>query len=452
MPENRVEAVAPFQYREGQLLLSGTTVVDLAQRLGTPFFLLDEARLRRNYAAICEGLSSAGAEVRVRYCGKTNNESGVLSVLARLGSGMLASNPEELQLALSCGFPPEKVAYQRPVSVPGEVRSALAAGVRFFHAYRVQDLQVLESEAEREQVSVRVSLRLRNDSRRLRLSPLNFMSRRLGFDARAVPTAAEFIRRSRRLTLAAINFYRGTQQGAPVNYANLLRKSCAVTAQLRRRFGVLLEEVNLGGGIPSQSLHRNGLKTLAARLGDAAPPAGGVEALREFAASLASQYRERMREAGIDAAPAIGMEPGRSIVGNAGFLVTRIIAAEGNWLFLDASRNFLPESLLLFSRTIMHGSLPAGRERRFYHLSGNTLNTADIVDLRRRLPVCREGDVLVLCDAGAYSISRASRYAGLSPSVHLLQEDGALRMIRRREDARDLQAPMVLQSKESDAP
>lgn len=71
------------------------------------------------------------------------------------------------------------------------------------------------------------------------------------------------------------------------------------------------------------------------------------------------------------------------------------------------------------------------------------MNTTDIVDVRRRLPTLAVGDVLALCDAGAYSISRASRYAGLSPAVHLLQTDGSLRMVRRAETFADLTSHTV---------
>ena len=446
--EAKVEAIPPFRYQDGRLFIADQPLAGLAERFGTPFFLVDESRLTRNYEAIADGLSAAGAEVRVRYCAKTNNEAGVLSVLARLGSGMLASYPEEVELAVESGFAPDKVAYQRPVLVDREVRAALAAGVRYFHAYRLSDLRVLEREAEREQGEVRVSLRLRNNTLRLRLSPLNFMSRRLGFHASDILAAAGFIHRSRRLKLVSINFYRGTQQDSPKNYRDLLKKSFALAAEIRARFGIVLEEINLGGGVPSQTLRRNGLTKLAARLADEHPPVDSTEGLRAFARSLASQYQEQMRESAFEPPPAIGLEPGRSIVGNAGFLVTRVIAAEGDWLFLDASHNFLPESLLLFSRRILPGALSDGGERRYYHLSGNTLNTGDVIDLRRRLPVSGAGDLLVFCDAGAYSISRSSRYAGLCPAVFLLQEDRAFRMIRRREETRDLHAPMILEAKE----
>lgn len=123
-------------------------------------------------------------------------------------------------------------------------------------------------------------------------------------------------------------------------------------------------------------------------------------------------------------------------------LVSRVAAVGEGWVFLDASRNFLGESPLLFRRAIL-AVRPGGETARFVHLSGNTLNTMDVIDVRRRLPALRVGDALAFCDAGAYSISRASRYAGLSPAVWLLDRAGAVRAIRRAEDARDLMGPMA---------
>ena len=86
---------------------------------------------------------------------------------------------------------------------------------------------------------------------------------------------------------------------------------------------------------------------------------------------------------------------------------------------------------------------PNKETARTYHLSGNTLNTMDIIDLRRCFSPVVAGDVLVLCDAGAYSISRASRYAGLSPAVYLCKTDGSIQMIRRPEILSDMASSMV---------
>ena len=161
-------------------------------------------------------------------------------------------------------------------------------------------------------------------------------------------------------------------------------------------------------------------------------------------AALARRFGELAEGARLPARPVLAAEPGRAIVGDAAILVTRVRALNGGWAFLDASRNFLPESPLLFSRRILPLRGPAqGHERRFYHLSGSTLNTLDVLDLRRRLPRLAIGDLLAFCDAGAYSISRASSYAGLAPAVWMLGEDGEFRQVREAGSVDHLLRPMI---------
>ena len=141
--------------------------------------------------------------------------------------------------------------------------------------------------------------------------------------------------------------------------------------------------------------------------------------------------------------PVLAAEPGRAIAGNAAVLVTRVMAKDGRWIFLDGSRNYMAESPLLFTRQIMPAVLPKPFSQHFYHISGNTLNTMDVMDLWRKLPILNAGDLLIFGDAGAYSISRACRYAGLLPSVYLSGKDGSLRLIRRAEKPEDLIGPMA---------
>lgn len=433
-----------LSYEGRQLCLERRSVKELADKLGTPLFLLSESRLQANYNALARGLSHVGTKATVRYCAKTNNESAVLAILAACGSHVLVSHPVEAQLALNCGFAPEKIAYQRPVLLEEEVRVLLNAGIAFFHAHRLQDLPVIERVASELGKSVKISLRLRNDSLGFHFSPLNFLSRRLGFRECEIVAAAERLRDSRWMTLMAINFYQGTQQESVTSYRKLLRRATRLAAKLQSHLGISLEEINLGGGIPSQSLRRIGLHTLAPRLRDDSAPSNFPGALEQFAHALSAQFRDEVRSAGLRPFPAIAVEPGRSIVGDAAILVTRARAVQGNWIFLDASRNYLGESPFLFTRRVLPVTRPEPGTRRYYHLSGSSLNTLDVIDFRRRLPVLADGDLLVLCDAGAYSISRAARYAGLSPALYLVLADGSLRMIRRAENLLDLTCPMVM--------
>ncbi|MBZ5535430.1 MAG: hypothetical protein LAO31_05690 [Acidobacteriia bacterium] len=433
-----------LSYKDGVLHLDGRSLKNLVGEAETPFFLFSEAQLRDNYAALEHGLSQAGGPATIRYCAKTNNEAGVLRILASCGSDVMTSHPAEVQLALQCGFPPERIAYQRPVLKVHEVENVLEAGTTFVHAYRQEDLEVLDKVATRLGKEIRVSLRVRNDSFYLRLSPLNLLSRRLGFQETEIDAAVKRIVASQHLKLYALNYYCGTQQESTTSFQGLMRTVVRICVKIKTRFGIAPGEINFGGGIPSHSLNRMRLPRLWDRTGDQLEGLDSALALERFGRALAGQFIQEAHKAGLDPLPAVAAEPGRSIVSNAGVLLTRVHALEGNWAFLDASHNYLGESVLFFRRRIFPLVSAAGQRQQYYHLSGNTLNTMDVLDLRRRLPPLNPADVLCFADAGAYTISRASRYAGLSPAVYMLQRDGAMRMIRRPEEFSDLAGPMTI--------
>jgi diaminopimelate decarboxylase len=453
MEVGEAEEAADFlTYRQGALCVQGTPLQALAERFGTPFFLISEARLRANYRTLARGLAASGPGSVVRYCAKTNHEAAVLATLAGCGSHLLASHAGEVKLALRCGFPAERIAYARPVLTREELGAVIGEGgdgVGLVHVHRPEDLDLLETAAAGARRRVRGSLRLRREG--FSLSPLERLNRRLGFGADELVAACRRLAGSRWLEPAAVNFYLGTQQPSLDGFARELRAVLGLLERVAATVGVggvALGEVNLGGGIPSPALWRVGPGRLLARLRDRPAPSRPAVDL----AALARRFGELADGARLPARPTLAAEPGRAIVGDAAILVTRVRALSGRWAFLDASRNFLPESPLLFSRRILPLREPAERNgERFYHLSGSTLNTLDVLDLRRRLPRLEVGDLLAFCDAGAYSISRASSYAGLPPAVWALGEDGAVRLARAAGSVEDLLRPMILQAETAGA-
>jgi diaminopimelate decarboxylase len=413
----------------GVLRMEGVPLGELAERLGTPFFLISASRLRANYQALERGLAAAGPGTVLRYCAKTNREPAVLEVMGALGSHLLASHAAEAVGAVRCGFPPARIAYACPVLTPEELDVALGLGVPLFHVHHPDDLGKLEAAAARVgrvDGGIRISFRLRGAAG---LSLLGRLNRRLGLDADEIVAAARRAAASPWLEPAALNFYLGTQQSSLDGFTRVFRDVLDLVKRLEAEAGVVLREVNLGGGIPSPTLRRIGLRQVIGRLRDrlGASASGNLE---EFAARLGARFRELIETSGLSAPPVLAAEPGRSIVGDAAVLVTRVRAIRGSWLFLDASRNHLPESPLLFARRILPLADTGSGAERFWNLSGCTLNTLDVLDLHRRLPPLAPGDGLAFCDAGAYSISRASPYAGLSPAVYLLEADGTVRLVR----------------------
>jgi diaminopimelate decarboxylase len=427
-----------------------TPLPELVASLGTPFFLFSEARLRSNYQALERGLS--GTLPTLRYCAKTNHEAAVLRTLARCGSHLLASHAAEVELALRCGFAPERIAFARPVLTREELSAVLAAGVPLVHVHRPEDLSLIEAVAARMERRVRVSLRLRPEGG-FAFSPLDRLNRRLGFGGEEALAAIGRVCRSSWIEPWAVNFYLGTQQASLDGFTHGFRRVLALLARVAARTGVAIREVNLGGGIPSPSLRRMSPVRLLTRWRDLPATSSSSGRQEEFAARLAARFRELVEEAKLPEPPALAAEPGRSIVGNAAVLVTGVQAVNGRWAFLDASRTFLPESPLMFARRILPLIEPgSGDTGKFYHLSGSTLNTLDVLDMRRRLPKLEPGQALAFCDAGAYSISRASSYAGLPPAVYMLHEDGAVRRVRQAGSLDHLLHPMIPEGEEVEVP
>lgn len=418
----------PFLDDTGGLLrMEGVPLAELVERLGTPFFLISASRLRANYQALERGLATAGPGTVLRYCAKTNREAAVLEVMGALGSHLLASHAAEAALAARCGFPAERIAYARPVLTPEELDTALGLGVPLVHIHHPDDLAQLEAAASRAGRRVRVSFRLRGAAG---LSLLGRLNRRLGLDADEIVAAVRRAAASPWLEPAALNFYLGTQQSSLDGFTRVFRGILDLVKRLATETGVVLREVNLGGGIPSPTLRRIGPRQVLGRLRDRLGASASSGNLEAFAVRLGARFRELIETSGLSEPPVLAAEPGRAIVGNAAVLVTRIRAVRGSWLFLDASRNHLPESPVLFARRILPLSTNRTGAARFWNLSGCTLNTLDVLDLHRRLPPLEPGDGLAFCDAGAYSISRASSYAGLLPAVHLLEADGTVRQVR----------------------
>lgn len=386
---------------------------DVAAQTGTPALLVSERRLRANIRGLREGF---GPSAILRYCAKTNPELGILRIVRDEGLDMLAAQEAEVHLALAAGFDARQIAFQRPVLDEQELDAVLAAGVRRVHAFRDADLELLA----RRGGEVRVSLRIALERSGMRI--LSGASKRLGF----APAA---MKRRDGITIDALNVYIGTQQENAEAYRPAIRE----LVRLARRLGGI-EELNLGGGIPSNSLRKlRPSRLLSRRRADFV----AAESPRAYAAELSRIFAEET-----SGAFRLALEPGRSIVGNATVLLTRVAAEQGRWRFLDCGRNVLAESPLAFTRWIAPLE-PRGGRRAAVDLSGPTLNTLDVVDRGRLLPEVRTGDVLAIGDAGAYTIGRATRYAGLSPAVWLARLDGSVTCIRRPETYADLTAPMA---------
>lgn len=397
----------------GVLTYGGIPVEELAAATGTPSIVYREARIRENFRAFVDAWDFSPLGTAVFYSAKTAPLPKILSLLAQWGARVEAACLHEVDLALDAGFGPEGILLDGPAHHQSTLSEALARGIRVFKVDSLDQARTLARAAEGAEVDVVVRLKARPS--RWVQSPAEAMGSRFGLERRDLGALWALMRAHRGLTVAGLAVHVGSQVVGCGPYVRAAR-DLAGAAWEAWDLGFAPRWVDVGGGFPSPTLV-------------SPSPAGMARTLvgRRPIPPLAS-YASSLRRALVGKVPPsvthVVLEPGRVLVSNAAILLTRVMAVNGRWVFVDASRNFVPESLLFARRRFLASRHASSLTR--VNLAGCTLSGGDVLGMGLRLPRCSQGDLLVMTDAGAYTVSKASRFTTPLPAVYMLAVDGTL--------------------------
>jgi diaminopimelate decarboxylase len=425
---------ADLEWRGEALHYRGLPVKELAERTGTPAFVYAAKRVTDNAARLARALAPPPPlRLDVAYSVKTSCEPRLLTLLASLGLGAEVGCEHELRLALAAGFPPDRVLLDGPVHEPSALEAAASCGIR---AVKVDSLDQLSevAAAARECGKLGVLLRLAVRRPPWNGSPAEGLAGRFGLGSGQIRAALGRVASEPRLEFLGLAIHIGSQvsdAGAHAQGMEALLDGAALAAD----HGLVCRVLDLGGGYPSPSLGRASLRGLLGGIltGDA----GHAPSPERIGRAIHGVLRRRVSPAGLEA---LVVEPGRALVGDAAILLTRVRAVKPGWVFLDASRNFVPESPLFAARRFLPAAPSRGVRWLPTRIAGRTLSGSDVLALRARLPRVDRGDLLVMLDAGAYTLSRACRFTTLIPAVFLLHEDKSLDILRREETPEDVVA------------
>ncbi|HZQ97719.1 MAG TPA: type III PLP-dependent enzyme [Chloroflexota bacterium] len=363
----------------------GPGLVAAARALDTPCLVLDQDLLLRAYRALRSALP--GAELF--YAMKANPHDAVVAPLAADGCGFEVASTAELELAARHGVPPERIISSNSVKTIDLLRRARALGVDRFAFDSEDELQKIGRFAPGARVYCRVVVDNSGSD-----WPL---SRKFGVPAGdAVPMLLDAAALG--LRPHGLSFHVGSQCRDVASWRRAI-ETCAAIWQDAARAGLRLEALNLGGGFPVRHLREtpswNAIGTeIGAAVAELLPP--GVRLV---------------------------VEPGRAIVGGAAVLVTSVIGkarrGDERWIYLDAGVfNGLMEAvggLGYELRTERDG--PTSRQV----VAGPTCDSMDVIATEVELPELEVGDRVYVMNAGAYTLSYASRFNGFAPpELHLL--------------------------------
>jgi len=404
-----------FEYRNGELYAEDVALRDIAEAYGTPCYVYSRATLERHWHAFDHAF---GARPHlVCFAVKANSNLGVLSTLARLGSGFDIVSVGELERVLAAGGDPAKVVFSGVGKQADEMRRALDLGIRCFNVESTAELDRLNKVAgelgRRAPVALRVNPDV--DAKTHPYISTGLKENKFGI---AIDEAPALYRRAEELPhieVSGVDCHIGSQLTELEPFLDALDRVLALVGTLKAD-GITIDHLDLGGG-------------LGVRYRDETPPEPA-----EYALALLQRLGDVPYE--------IFIEPGRAIAANAGVLLTRVEYLKHgeakNFAVIDAAMNDLirPSLYQAWQAIINVEQHPQGTQG-VYDLVGPICETGDFLGKQRALTLS-DGSLLAVCSSGAYGFTMASNY-NTRPRVAELMVDGTqVHLVRRRETLPEL--------------
>ena len=398
-----------FHYQDGELYAEGVSVAALARRVGTPFYCYSTDKLTRNFNAYQQALSDLNATVC--YSVKANPNLSVVSAVARLGGGADVVSGGELFVARRAGIAADKIVFSGVGKTRAELEEAVKLGILQINAESAAEVETLNEIALALGKKANLALRVNPDVDALTHVKITTGKKENKFGV-PWPEAHELYVKAARLPgirIAGIAVHIGSQLLDLEPFRLAFTKIAAMVRTLEAE-GIGIENIDLGGGM-------------------------GINYNVELPPTCEA-YAQVVRETLGGLKKHLIVEPGRSIVGNAGILVTQVIGCksngEKNFIIVDAGMNDLIRPALYEA---WHTILPV-------HKTGVAPMIADIVG-----PICESGDVfaheriiepvqagglLAIMCAGAYGAAMSSMYNFRPLVPEVLVNGKAFAVVRKR--------------------
>ena len=411
---------APFVcYQNGQLMVEGVALSELARQHGTPLFVYSKAAILAALAAYQRGL--AGREALICYAMKANSSLAILKLLADAGCGFDIVSAGELERALAAGATPSKIVFSGVGKTRAEMRRALEAGVGCFNIESMAELDVLSDVAvacgQTAPVSIRVNPNV--DAKTHPYISTGLKGNKFGISHDEALAAYRHAASLPGLRVVGIDCHIGSQITESAPYLEAMDRVLDLVTQIEAA-GIPIHHIDFGGGL---GIDYNG----------DTPPAADV---------LWQQLLGKLDARGFGNRK-IMIEPGRSLVGNAGVCLTEVLflkpGEQKNFCIVDAAMNDLPRPALYeaFHRIVPLAEANPAAQTTTYDVVGPVCESGDWLGRDRALAV-QQRDVLAVLSAGAYCMSMASNYNTRPRAAEVLVDGASARVIRQREAVQDL--------------
>jgi diaminopimelate decarboxylase len=380
-----------FLYRDGRLMAEDVTIAQIAEEVGTPFYVYSAATLTRHYKLFSEALSPLPHQIC--FAIKSLSNLAVLKLLGDLGAGMDVVSGGEYMRAKAAGVPGDRIVFSGVGKTRDEMALALQGGIRQFNVESEPELLALSAVATKLGLTAPITLRVNPDvdAKTHEKIATGKKENKFGIPiakARAVYALAATLPG---LRVVGVDVHIGSQLTDLAPFEAAFQKVAELTEQLRAD-GHVISRLDLGGGLGIPYERSN-----------EAPP---------LPLDYGAMIKRTLGHLGCE----IEIEPGRLISGNSGLLVSEVIyVKEGEdrtFLIVDAAMNDLVRPSMYGAH---HDIIPVVEPEvaappQTYDIVGPVCETGDTFAKARPLPALAEGDLIAFRSAGAYGAVMASEY------------------------------------------
>ena len=405
-----------FGYKGNDFYAEGVKVEKIAKEAGTPVYIYSAKTLRRHY----EAFDAAFAKVPhlICYSIKANSNIGVLSTFARQGSGFDIVSGGELFRALKAGSEPGKIVFSGVGKRADEIEYALKSGILMFNVESPEELRAIDKIARRMKKKAAISIRVNPDVDPKTHPYISTGLKKNKFGIETAQAVKEYVYAKNSLknvVPVGIDCHIGSQITQIEPFTDALNKTKELLSTLRSE-GLEIKYLDMGGG-------------LGITYDKEEPP-----------------HPSRYGQAVIEGTKGLGVtlifEPGRSIVGNAGILATRVVytkqGTQKNFIIVDAAMNDLARPSLYGSYHAIKVAKDVRAQEMNADVVGPICESGDFLAKDRILPKVAGGDLLAVMSAGAYGFSMSSNYNSRPRAAEVMVDGKEFHVVRERETLKDL--------------
>ncbi|MBW2172884.1 MAG: diaminopimelate decarboxylase, partial [Deltaproteobacteria bacterium] len=404
-----------FHYIDGRLHCEEVPVAEIAEHVGTPFYLYSHATLRHHFLTFDKAFE--GVPHLICFAAKSNSNLSVLSLFAGLGGGLDIVSGGELFRGLEAGIPPERIVYSGVGKREDEIVYALQSGILMFNIESFQELEFIDRCAARLKKKAPIALRVNPDvdPKTHPYISTGLKKNKFGLGMESAADVYKSATAFSNVEVIGISCHIGSQVTEVGPFVDALDRLKALIASLETH-GISISYLDLGGG-------------LGITYDQESPP-------------HPNEYGRAILEALGETPCTLVLEPGRVIVGNAGILVTKVLYTKSgetkDFVIVDAAMNDLIRPSLYDA---YHAIQPVVQDQKgmiIADIVGPICETGDFLARDREIPHVEAGNLLAVMSAGAYGFTMSSNYNSRPRVPEVMVKEKQFHVVRARESYEDL--------------